>query len=262
MGLGERMGGGAGHRGGRRGVTDMATYILVHGAWHGAWSWERIVPLLEAAGHHVIAPDLKGMGEDRTPLSDVSLAIWADQVADIVRAQAEPVILVGHSRGGIVISEVAERVPERIATLAYVAAFLIPDGGTLLEASHSDPPRANGRMLVSGPYNSTTLVPEAAAAVVYSATSPEWRERAIARLCAEPMDVFATPLRLSAERYGAVPRAYVECTGDLTVPLALQRAMQAALPCDPVFTLESDHSPAVSAPEDLARCLRALVPTA
>ncbi|WP_336961587.1 alpha/beta fold hydrolase [Sphingobium aquiterrae] len=238
----------------------MATYVLVHGAWHGAWAWERIVPLLEAAGHRVIAPDLKGMGADDTPLEHVSLALWADQVADILRAQAEPVILAGHSRGGIVISEAAERVPEKVATLVYVAAFLIPDGGTLLEVSHSDPPRATGKMLKSGPHNSTTLVPQAAADVIYSATPPQWRDRAVARLCAEPMDVFATPLTLSEARFGTVPRAYVECTGDLTVPLPLQRAMQAALPCVPLFTLESDHSPAVSQPDALARCLLTLAP--
>lgn len=237
----------------------MATYMLVHGAWHGAWAWERIVPLLAAAGHRVIAPDLKGMGADDTPLSEVSLALWADQVADIVRAQAEPVILVGHSRGGIVISEVAERVPARVAMLVYVAAFLIPDGGTLLEMSHRDPPRASGKMLVSGPHNSTTLVPQAAADVIYSATPPQWRDRAVARLCAEPMDVFAMPVTLSEARFGAVPRAYVECTDDRTVPLALQRAMQAALPCDLVFTLNSDHSPAMSVPEDLVRSLLAVL---
>jgi pimeloyl-ACP methyl ester carboxylesterase len=53
---------------------DMATFVLVHGAWHGGWCWHKIVPLLEAKGHRVLAPDLPGLGEDHTPLADLSLA--------------------------------------------------------------------------------------------------------------------------------------------------------------------------------------------
>jgi pimeloyl-ACP methyl ester carboxylesterase len=52
-------------------------FLLVHGAWHGGWCWEMIAPLLEAAGHKVVAPDLPGMGHDRAPLESVSLESWA-----------------------------------------------------------------------------------------------------------------------------------------------------------------------------------------
>lgn len=56
-------------------------FVLIAGAWHGAWCWERVIPLLAAAGHRVLAPDLLGMGEDPTPLAGVTLASWADQIA-------------------------------------------------------------------------------------------------------------------------------------------------------------------------------------
>ncbi|HLY58890.1 MAG TPA: alpha/beta fold hydrolase, partial [Stellaceae bacterium] len=75
----------------------MSSFVLVHGAWHGKWCWEKLVPLLEAAGHEVLAPDLPGMGDDRTPAT-LSLAAWADFVARRIEDCAEPVILVGHSR--------------------------------------------------------------------------------------------------------------------------------------------------------------------
>jgi hypothetical protein len=74
-------------------------------------------------------------------------------------------------------------------------------------------------------------------------------------LVSEPMSVFVTPLRLTAERFGRVPRAYIETVYDNAVPLALQRAMQAALPCNPVVTLDTDHSPFYSAPGALADAL-------
>ena len=85
----------------------MATFILVPGAMHPAWCWHRIVPLLEQGGHRAIAIDLPGTGEDRSiDRRDATLAIWADHVADQVRRAEGPVLLTGHSRGGLVISEI------------------------------------------------------------------------------------------------------------------------------------------------------------
>ena len=119
----------------------MATFVLVHGAWHGAWCWELLTPLLEGQGHRVIAPDLPGMGDDRTPLDQVSIESWARFVADIVGAQPEPVILVGHSRAGIVISRAVELAPANLLGLVYLAAFMVRDGPTLEAVLRQIPPR-------------------------------------------------------------------------------------------------------------------------
>ena len=59
----------------------MSTFVLIAGAWHGAWCWQRVAPLLQAAGHQVRTPELLGMGEDNTPLAEVSLGGWADPTA-------------------------------------------------------------------------------------------------------------------------------------------------------------------------------------
>ena len=115
----------------------MSTFVLVHGAWHGAWCWYKVVPRLTQAGHRVFAPDLPSLGRDRTPVAEISLDRWADSICKVVEAAVEPVILVGHSRGGIVISAVAERVPKRIAMLVYLTAFLLRDGETLLEVAQT-----------------------------------------------------------------------------------------------------------------------------
>ena len=93
----------------------MARFVLVAGAWHGAWCWEFVIPLLEAKGHRAVTAELPGMGSDRTPFSGLDLAAWARAVAAVVEADPEPTILVGHSRGGIVISQTAELVPDRIS---------------------------------------------------------------------------------------------------------------------------------------------------
>lgn len=87
------------------------TYLPIHGAWHGAWCWYKLMSRLERLGHTVIAPDLPSLGRDRTPVDRVSLPLWREFVCNILDTQTEPVILVGHSRGGIVISEAAEQRP-------------------------------------------------------------------------------------------------------------------------------------------------------
>jgi len=232
----------------------MAIIILVHGAWHGAWCWERIAPLLEANGHSVIAPDLPGMGADKTALSEVTLAGWARFIADIVSQQDAPVVLVGHSRAGVVISQVAEYVPDRIAGLVYLAAFLVPNGqsmrSTMLRIPR-DPARLPD-MILSDDGISTSLVPGAVERTFYDTTDQDGIARATALAGPEPVASIVTPLTLTEERYGSVRRAYIECLRDEAVSIDLQKLMQADLPCAYVETIDSDHSPFFSAPSELA----------
>jgi pimeloyl-ACP methyl ester carboxylesterase len=89
----------------------VTIFILVHGSWHDGWCWDGVATLLRGSGHVVHAPDLVGLDDDGTDLAGVTLTTWRDQIVALVDAAAEPVVLVGHSRGGIVISAVAEARP-------------------------------------------------------------------------------------------------------------------------------------------------------
>src|SRR5262249_37864735 len=89
-------------------------------------------------------------------------------------------------------------------------------------------------------------------------TSPEWAEHALSQLVAEPVRVFAEQVHITEQRFGSVRRAYIETLCDNGVPIDLQRAWQSALPCDPVFTLDTDHSPFYSDPVALADALHAV----
>jgi pimeloyl-ACP methyl ester carboxylesterase len=90
---------------------------LVHGAWHGRWCWVKTIAELEGMGHTVVALDLPGLGEDQTPPAEITLQRYVDAVCDALGKEEEPVLLVGHSMGGIVVSEAAERLPEKIKRL-------------------------------------------------------------------------------------------------------------------------------------------------
>ena len=108
----------------------MATYVLVHGGWDGGWSWRGVARQLRAAGHEVFTPTLTGSGE-RVHLAgpDIDLDTHIADVANVLRyEELQDVVLCGSSYGGMVITGVAEKVPERIQHLIYLDAFVPEDG--------------------------------------------------------------------------------------------------------------------------------------
>jgi len=235
----------------------MTTFVLIHGAWHGGWCWDHVGRELKMRDHRALAPDLPGLGSDHTPLGDVSLASWADHIADLVRRQDEKVVLVGHSRGGLVISEVAERIPEAISSLVYLAAFLVPNGRTLQDMLALGEPRdVTKDAICMQPDGISSVIPANRVGPIFYNTSPaDLQAKAASLLTPEPMMSFITPVQVSDARFGRVKRAYIECLQDNAVPVEVQRTMQKALPCSPVVTLDSDHSPFYSQPAKLADAL-------
>ena len=237
----------------------MSTFLLIHGAWHGAWCWHKVVPRLEKKGHRVIAPDLPSLGRDRTPVNRVSLATWREYVCQIIDAAPEPVVLVGHSRGGIVISEVAEHRPERVRTLVYLTAFLARNGQSLFDLAGSDkkslvPPS----MVMTEDRSSSTIRDEALRDAFYGECSDD--DVSLARLMvqSEPTVPLATPVTITDARFGTVPRVYIECLRDKAIPLSLHRQMQALLPCQRVLSIDTDHSPFFSRPDEVVAHLHGL----
>lgn len=235
----------------------MAIFLFVHGAWHSGWCFGTVGELLRKQGHHVIAPDLPGIGGDEATLAAVTLEEWGRFVADLASAQREPVMLCGHSRGGAVISTAAEMAPEAFNALVFIAAFMLPDGDSPA-AFKARMPQENPfarKIAMIGDRAGTRVDPEAAMEFFYNTTSPEDRLAASSRLVADPFKPSRTPLRLSGERFGIVPRYYIECTADRIIPLAEQRLMQENLAVEAVETLNCDHSPFLSDKDALAGAL-------
>lgn len=237
----------------------MSTFVLIHGAWHGAWCWKNVVPLLEQAGHTVIAPDLPSHGQDTTPIDDVTLQSYTERVCAIVRAQAEPVILVGHSMGGVVITQAAEQCPDRIKALVYLCAFLPGNGESLLDLAQQDPETlVLPNLVVSDDQSRATVSEQAIKDAFYGDCSSEDIAWAKTLLVPQALAPFATPVRTTEASFGRVPRVYIEGLQDRAIPIALQRRMHSALPCRTVITMNTSHSPFFSAPEALAVRLTSL----
>jgi pimeloyl-ACP methyl ester carboxylesterase len=237
----------------------MSIFVLIHGAWHGAWCWRKVSSRLEKLGHRALVPDLPGLGDDPTPLERVTLELWTAHVCRILDEQPEPVILVGHSRGGIVLSEVAEARPDRIRALVYVTAFMIRDGECLFDVAQRDTTSlvAPG-MVMSSDKISSTMRAESLREAFYAQCSEEDFALARQRLRPEPTVPLATKLRLTEGNFGRVPRVYVQCLRDRAIPPVLQKEMYTATPCRDVLCLDTDHSPFFSAPDELTGLLHAL----
>jgi len=237
----------------------MSTYVLIHGSWHGAWCWYKIIPLLEQAGHTAIALDLPGHGRDWTPARDITMQSYVDSICKILDAQSEPVILVGHSRGGIVISQTAERRPEKIKTLVYLAAYLIPNGEAMLPTALSDTESLIASNLVLNEAEGFHMLKqEVFRTALYADCSAEDVALATALLTPEPNAPVATPIILSDENFGRVVRVYIETLQDRGVTPSLQKKMYTATPCQRVISMETSHSPFLSAPEKLVSHLISL----
>lgn len=245
----------------------MAGFVLIHGSWHGGWCFDEVTRRLEAAGHRVLAPTLPGMGGNEAELRSVTLQGWADFAVAQCRALKDElngglVVLAGHSRGGLVVSQAAETDPAAMDALVYICAMMLPDGMSRAQFKALEDPTPDFDALISPVYGGAgTVVDAACAGPVFAQLSPpELVAGALPRLLAEPHGPRSTPLHLTAERWGSLPRTYVETLHDRTIPVTSQRRMQAMSPGAKVVTLDADHSPYLSAPDALTAVLFAAIP--
>jgi len=192
----------------------MATFILVHGGHHGGWCYLKIMRELQARGHVVYAPSLSGMGERShlmhpginlsTHITDIARLIEVDDLGDV--------ILVGHSYGGMVITGVADRVPDRVGHRVYLDAAYPQDGESLLQHANASigPLQATMRVI-----NGVELVgfPEQMPPQLFGITDPVDVAFTAARLGPQPWACYTEALALTNEAaMRAIPESHLICT--------------------------------------------------
>ena len=234
----------------------MASYILIHGAWHGAWCWDKVVPLLQQQGHTAVAIDLPAHGEDLTPMDDVSLQLYADKICEVISQQQEPVVLVGHSLGGIAISKAAEQCSSNVRKLVYLSGFLLPNGvarlgyGSDIEGSLID-----ANKIMSDDKKSVSFNRAGLKETFYHDCCVDDIAKAAEHIRPEPVAGIVTPVHYTAENFGRIPRVYIECLQDRAIPPALQKRMYTEMSVAQVVTMDTSHSPFFSAAEELVEYL-------
>jgi len=237
----------------------MASYLLIHGSWHGAWCWYKVATRLRRAGHRVITVELPAHGQDRSRPQGITLEDYVNAAELALAETTGSAIVVAHSRGGIVASQLAERRPDKVAALVYLAAFLLPDGARVVDYAISDHDSLVSANLLVDPDGGWDLLHRSAyREVLYADCSEEDIALCESLLVAEPLQPTWTALQLSARRYGRIPRYYIELTQDRAVSPSLQRKMYTRVPCTRIFSIDASHSAYFSKPDELSRYLLAL----
>jgi pimeloyl-ACP methyl ester carboxylesterase len=236
----------------------VSTFLLIHGGWHGAWQWYKVVPLLTAAGHTVVTPDLPAQGVDRTPAANVTFEMCMDQLCALIDAQDEPVILVGHSSAGFLITHAADRRPDRIRAAVYLSGFVPVDGEALLDVDPLEGSLVGPNLELSADGSALIFNPDGARAAFYGDCSDEDVALAVRLLVPQPNGPFAAPQRLVLGDSDRLRRVYIECLQDRGLAPAKQQWLYRRVPFERVISMNTSHSPFLSAPEELAAHLSSL----
>lgn len=240
-------------------TTTPKHFVFVPGSFHSAWCWYKMQPLLNKNGHTSEAVDLPGHGLDHTAPGEVTLQHYVDAVGRVLERYDKPVILIGHSRAGIVLSQVAERWPEKIDQLVYLCAFLIPNGEPMVATALTDSTSALIKALVFNEAEAWHIPKkEAYRQAFYHDCTEEDLALCETLLSKEPNAPVSTPLQFSAERFGKVKKNYIFTTEDRAVTYGLQKKMVTRIPVDRTFEMATSHSPFLSQPGKLAQILLSL----
>ena len=228
---------------------------LVHGAWETSAAWDPVATRLTADGYQVVAIDLPGRPGNPLEPTDATLAGYADAVEASLAALPKPVVLVGHSFGGITISTVAQARPDDIQTLVYVAAYIPRDGMSLFDLARADTTSVvEPHLQIDRAAGTATIDPSASGAVFANDGTPAQQAAVAAALVPEPVGPLATPVAVSAS-FASVDKVYIKTLRDQAVTPAAQAAMIATTQVRASFELDTGHAPFATDPGGLAAAI-------
>lgn len=226
------------------------TYILVHGAWADESAWGMVRNQL-AVGANVEVVNLPAHGIDLTNAKNTTLKDYTQTVINAINKYDGKVKLVGHSMAGIVISQVAEMIPEKIEKLIYVAAYLPKDGEDLLSLSKKDSQSMVGSALeFNADYSAATIKDEIIVPAVCN-DCPEFIKEALVKYHkAEPTAPLSEKVSLTESKFGSIPQYYIHTTKDKAVGYELQKSMvKANGNIVETFEIGTSHLPFIVAPD-------------
>jgi pimeloyl-ACP methyl ester carboxylesterase len=235
------------------------TFVLVHGAWQASYVWLQVKQGLEQAGHKVVLIELPAHGNDSSLPQNVSINVYRNKVMDAVSNISEKVILVGHSMGGVVVSAVAEAVPNRIEKLVFIGAFVPQNGQSLLDLANMDAQSHLGPSLIPSEDQLTLNIKHDSIVPVFcqdaSATA---QQLMLSKFRVEPAIPFTNKATITTKGFGSVDKYYIYTLQDHAIGKDLQHLMATAAHISKTYSMNTGHSPFLSAPNDVVNILKGI----
>ncbi len=239
-------------------AAEKPPIVLVHGAFEDAQVWGHVTAKLQADGYKVVAVDLPGRPGAPAAPDKVSLDLYRDTVVTALGKFDRPVVVVGHSFGGIVISDAAEKASEKVKTLVFVAAYLPHDGDSLVSMANKDADAKIGPHLQINKEKGIASIEYSARADLFANGGPDGLRKAIPDLILdEPLAPLATPVHVTAAHFGRVDKVYVHTALDQVISPSFQAQMVASTPVRSQYTLQTGHTPFLTDPDGLANAIEA-----
>lgn len=232
------------------------SFVLVHGAWQGAWAWDDEATALRAKGANVTVVELPGHGADTTPVPQDTLDAYVATTTAAIDAAPTNVVLVGHSISGAVITGAVEARASRIDKLVYLAAYVLQDGQTVFDLANTDADSHLGKALTINMQTGVASLPTSELGDIFCADcSADAVNELLAHYHDEPVAPFVTTVHPTAANWGHASKFYVFTMNDHAVSFALQQKMAAGVSWTGTATLDTSHSPFLSATDALTNAL-------
>jgi pimeloyl-ACP methyl ester carboxylesterase len=231
------------------------TIVIVHGAWSSARDLKYVEAELKKSGNEVITVNLPGHGDDNTPVSSLTMQGYVDAVKKAIGTKKD-ITLVGHSFGGMVISETAEQIPGQIKKLIYLCAFLPKDGESLFSISAADKETHIGQYIQPDEKAGVVGIAKDGILDFFAADAPKKiADALVANFKPEPLGPLATPVALTAANFGKINKVYIFTEYDHAIGLTLQKSMAAGANVTKTYSLPTSHTPFFSQPAIVASIL-------
>jgi len=231
----------------------MANYLLIHGAMRGAWLWDKLMPLLMKGGGNPIAIDLPGHGDRKADSSWVTMSNYISDVIDFIRKEnLKDLVLVGHSMSGIIISKVAEEIPERIKHLVYLAAVVPKDNEALIDLLTKE--RQETLQKLHGKVKEVFGTLEQLGPMYFTDQEGEEKEFYMKQLTPQPFAPFFEKIHFNQFPKIDTPKTYILGLRDKSLPPELTRKFAERLEVTPV-EIDAGHDMMVSRPDEVAKVL-------
>lgn len=239
--------------------VSVKTYVIVPGAWSAPYAWQTVKNLLIAQGQKVVVVQLPGHGGDKTDFTTITLDKYRDRVVTVIDSLNTKVILVGHSMAGMVISEVAEKVPSKIEKMIYIAAYLPKSGQSLTDLAYTDTTSLLAQNLIMINGGLSLDVPHDKIPDIFIQDGTDAiKTLVLNNYTVEPGIPFGNPAILTSANWGSVDKYYIHTILDHAVTLKLQNRMVAAAGLTKIYNINSSHSPFLAKPDSLTILLQAI----